>query len=60
MTGPAMNECLSVEHAMCALILLHIMCKEVLHADSENFTPTSMYAWHTVADGTHQTARSHH
>jgi hypothetical protein len=44
-----MNECLSVEDAVYALLLLHIMCEEVLHADVENFTPTSMYAWHTCS-----------
>jgi hypothetical protein len=45
----AVNECLSVEEAVYALKLLHIVYEEVVHADAENFTPTSMYAWHTCS-----------
>jgi len=47
--GTAMIECFSVEDAVYALMLLHIMCEEVLHTDAENFTPTSVYAWHTCS-----------
>jgi hypothetical protein len=39
-----MIECQSLEDAVYALALQHIMCDEVLHADAEIFTPTFTYA----------------